>query len=171
MKRAYVLFAMALAIGACSDSNNPVTASDPNVIKFVAQLSPAEETPPISGPEATGKGTANIQLNVTRDAGGNLTSAGMTFDVTLSGFPPTTAISAAHIHPGRTGVPGGVLVSTTLASGEVTMANGAGSFVKSNISVPVAQAQSIMNDPAAFYFNVHSAANPTGVARGQLVRQ
>jgi len=27
-----------------------------------------------------------------------------------------------------------------------------------------------VNNPAAFYFNVHSPTNPGGVARGQLVR-
>lgn len=171
MKRACVLFAMALAIGACSKSDNPVTASDPNVIKFVAQLSPAEETPPITGAEATGKGTANIQLNVVRDAGGNLTSAGITFDVTLSAFPANTPINAAHIHPGRLGAAGGVRVNTGLTPGEVVLTNGSGGFSKANVSLSVADAQSLINDPAAFYFNVHSAANPTGVARGQLVRQ
>jgi hypothetical protein len=170
MKRVCAVAVMvALAIGACSKS--PTTPSNPNIVKFVAQLSPAEETPPVTGAEATGRGTANIQLNLARDAGGNLTSAGMTFEVTLTGFPSTTVINIAHIHPGRTGVAGGVMVNTTLTAGEVVLSNGAGGFTKANISVPVDQAQSILNDPAAFYFNVHSSANGSGVARGQLVRQ
>jgi len=171
MKRVCAIAVMALAIGACSDDSPTAPTNDPNVIKFVAQLSPAEETPPITGPEASGKGTANIQMNVVRDAGGNLTSAGMTFDVTLSGFPANTPINIAHIHPGRLGVAGSVFVNTGLAPGEVVLTSGSGNFTKANISVPVANAQSILNDPAAFYFNVHSTANGGGVARGQLVRQ
>ena len=31
-----------------------------------------------------------------------------------------------------------------------------------------ATAQSILDNPAGFYFNVHTAANPAGVMRGQL---
>ena len=31
--------------------------------------------------------------------------------------------------------------------------------------------QSIIDNPAGFYFNVHSSTNPGGVARGQLVKQ
>src|SRR3954462_11235636 len=84
MKRVCAIAVMALAIGACSDDSPTAPTNDPNIIKFVAQLSPAEETPPITGPEASGKGTANIQLNLVKDAAGNLLTAGMTFDVTLN---------------------------------------------------------------------------------------
>jgi hypothetical protein len=30
--------------------------------------------------------------------------------------------------------------------------------------------QQIINNPSAFYFNVHSPSNPGGFSRGQLVR-
>jgi len=30
--------------------------------------------------------------------------------------------------------------------------------------------QQIINNPAAFYFNVHSPSNPGGFSRGQLAR-
>jgi hypothetical protein len=36
--------------------------------------------------------------------------------------------------------------------------------------VPAAIAQQLLANPAGFYFNVHTLANPSGVARGQLVR-
>jgi hypothetical protein len=36
--------------------------------------------------------------------------------------------------------------------------------------VPVDQANSILANPAGFYLNIHTAANPGGVARGQLTR-
>jgi hypothetical protein len=32
-------------------------------------------------------------------------------------------------------------------------------------------AQQIINNPGAYYFNVHSALTPAGAVRGQLVRQ
>jgi hypothetical protein len=37
--------------------------------------------------------------------------------------------------------------------------------------VPPSLAQQILNTPSDFYFNVHSSLNPSGIARGQLVKQ
>ena len=45
--------------------------------------------------------------------------------------------------------------------------NGAGSFKKS-VSVDSSVAQSIVNNPGGFYFNVHSTANQSGVLRAQM---
>jgi hypothetical protein len=38
------------------------------------------------------------------------------------------------------------------------------------VAVTAEIAQAIMNNPAGFYFNVHSAVNGGGVARGKLTR-
>ncbi len=171
MKRLSVI-ALALGVltagcGSSSSVANPTVSVRP---VFTATLSPASENPPIVGAEASGSGTATVTFDVTKDAAGNVTASTATFAVTLTGFPAGTPINAAHIHPGAAGVNGGVLVSTTLAPGEVVLANGSGSFTKVN-NVDPAVTQNIINNPAGFYFNVHSAVNPGGVARGQLVKQ
>jgi len=62
------------------------------------------------------------------------------------------------------------VVSTTLVAGEVTVTNGVASFTKAGITVLPELAQRILNNPAGFYFNVHSNLNPGGFARGQLNR-
>jgi hypothetical protein len=90
--------------------------------------------------------------------------------ISVTGFPAGTALTASHIHPGATGANGGILVSLGLAAGEVTFATGGGSFTKRGITVTVDQANSILANPAGFYLNIHTAANPGGVARGQLTR-
>jgi hypothetical protein len=59
-------------------------------------------------------------------------------------------------------------VNTGLGSGEVVLSGGAGSFTKNGIAVPPDQAQSIIANPAAYYFNIHSTMNAGGVSRGQL---
>ncbi len=41
----------------------------------------------------------------------------------------------------------------------------------SGINVPTNVAEAIMANPAGYYVNLHSAVNPGGVIRGQLVRQ
>jgi len=63
-----------------------------------------------------------------------------------------------------------VVVNTSLGAGEVTISNGVASFTKANITVDPAVAQRILNNPAGFYFNVHTTLNAGGVARGQLSR-
>ncbi len=170
MKRQSV-FALALGVltASCTSTPSPTNPTVSLRPVFTATLSPASENPPIVGAEAAGSGTATVTLDVTKDAAGNITASTATFVVNLSGFPAGTPINAAHIHPGVTGTNGGVLVSTTLAAGEVVLANGSGSFTKVN-SVDPAVTQNIINNPAGFYFNVHSTLNPGGVARGQLVK-
>jgi CHRD domain-containing protein len=170
MKRSIVAtIALALFAASCgSDSPSSPTATVPT---FTADLRTSNENPPISNAESGGSGNATITFNVTRDASGNITAATATFVVNLSGFPAGTPINIAHIHQAAAGTNGAVVVSTTLAAGEVTLANGTGSFTKSNIAVtPVDLVTQIMNNPAGFYFNAHSTLNPGGVVRGQLVR-
>jgi hypothetical protein len=171
MKRMLVVLGLAATFGACGSDSTTSPSNNQNVAQFTANLLASNEVPPIGGAEANARGAATITFNLTRDAAGALTAATAAFDVSLSGFPSGSVINIAHIHPGRAGVNGGVLVNTTLAPGDVTLnSNGIGQFTKTNIQMTVPTAQSILADPAGFYFNVHTAANPTGVMRGQLTR-
>lgn len=62
----FVLF-VALSASAYSDSPAaPSTTTAPP--KFTAQLSPANEVPPVANADAAGSGTMTLTLNVTRDA-------------------------------------------------------------------------------------------------------
>ena len=151
-----------LTATACSSSSSSSPSS-----------TPANETPPITGAESTGSGTATIDLNVTRDASGTITAQSINFEVNMQGFPSTTIVNIAHIHTGATGVAGPILVSTTLNPGEVVLTNGAGTFTRTGVTggLTAAVAQSFLDNPAGFYFNVHTTANPGGVMRGQLVKQ
>ena len=162
------LTVLGLLTAACGSSNTTNPSAAPVV--FTEQLLPANETSVINGGETSGSGTAQITFTTTKDASGTITSATASFSVSLSGFPSTTNITISHIHVGAVGVPGAIVVNTGLASGDVRLTNGAGSFVKQNISVDPALATQIINNPAGYYFNVHSTANPGGVVRGQLVR-
>jgi hypothetical protein len=174
MKRATALIAvlgfLVAGCGNSSPSTTPTTAADPNKPTFSASLSPASEVPPITNVESTVNGIANITLNVTKDSSGNITTATATFFVTLGGFPATSVINIAHIHEGAVTCACPVVVNTTLAPGQVTVSNGLASFTKDGIAVDPAVAQRIIANPAGFYFNVHTALNSGGVARGTLVK-
>jgi hypothetical protein len=171
MKRVFVLLTALVLAAGCSKTDT-APAADDNRAQFIAQLLTANEVPPIpNAAEAAAAGTAHIDFHLTKDAAGAITAATVDFRVDLTGFPPTSAITAAHIHTGAAGASGGVLVNTTTAPGEVTLTGGVGTFSRINLTVSAANAQAIINNPAGFYFNVHSSANPGGVVRGQLVRQ
>ena len=164
-----VLLGLCLLLGAaaCSDSTAPTNLP----IIMTASLAPANEVPPIANSENTGHGAAQITFNVTRDGTGAVTGGTADFHFQLSGFPSSTTIILAHIHPGAAGVNGGVIVSTGLvAATPVNQVVGVISFSVSGITVTASTLQSIVNNPAGFYFNVHSPTNPGGVARGQLNR-
>jgi hypothetical protein len=158
------------AIGAGCDDNN-VTAPSSAPVVFSALLSPANEIPAVVGAETAGRGAAQIQFNVTRGANGDITAATADFYFQLADFPAGTTVVGAHIHPAPAGVTGPVTISTGLtATNTRTLSNGTAEFSFSGIPVDPALAQAILNNPAGYYFNVHSPQNTGGFARGQLTR-
>ncbi|HEY7290625.1 MAG TPA: CHRD domain-containing protein [Vicinamibacterales bacterium] len=173
MKRlSLVILGLSLTAVSCSSNSNPTNPVDPNTPTFTATLMPANEVPPVSNAENTGSGNVTVTFQVTRDSAGNITAGTATFVVTLQGFPPNTPINIAHIHQAPAGSNGQIVFSTQLTQGEVTLANGGGSFTKAGVppSGGLEIMNAIINNPSGFYFNVHSTLNPAGVARGQLVR-
>jgi len=171
MKRLFVLLSALVLVAGCSSDSDTAPAADDNRAQFTATLLTANEVPAIPNPaEAAATGTAHIDFHLVKDAAGAITSATVDFRVDLANFPSTSAITAAHIHPGAAGTSGGVLVTADVAAGQVTLTNGVGTFSRINLPISAANAQAIINNPPGFYFNVHTTANPGGVIRGQLVK-
>jgi hypothetical protein len=169
MKRSsLLLLALGFFVAGCgSSSTSPTTPTNPT---FSTTLSPANEVPPVTNAESTVTGTANITLVTTKDGAGNVTAATATFVVNLSGFPAGSTVNIAHIHEGGTTCACPVVVNTTLVPGDVTIAGGTATFTKAGITVAPEVAQRLLANPAGFYFNVHTALNAGGVARGVLAR-
>jgi len=172
MKRLpYLIAVLAVLAAGCSKDNPTTPAVDDTHFQYKATLLPANEVPAIAGAESVGSGVATIDFALTRDAAGAITAGTANFRVDVTGFPATTEIRLAHIHPGAAGVNGSVLVDTGTAAGQVVLTNGAVTFSRLNIVMTAVQATQIVNNPPGYYFNVHTAANPGGVMRGQLVKQ
>jgi hypothetical protein len=168
------MLAMVLAVvgAAACDDDNPAGPSNSGPIVFTAQLSAAAEAPnPISNSESAGVGTATITFVVPRDSSGNITGDG-TWNVqaTLSGLTADTTIRLAHIHTGASGVAGPVFVNTGLSAATEIRVPGSATINLQNIPIFQSQAAAVVGNPAGHYFNMHSALNPGGVVRGQLVR-
>ncbi|HTI41080.1 MAG TPA: CHRD domain-containing protein [Vicinamibacterales bacterium] len=156
-------------LAACDD--NETTAPSAAPVVFSAALQPANEVPPVAGSESTGHGSVQVQFDLTRDAGGAITGATATFYFQLSGYPAGTTIVGAHIHPAPAGINGPVIISTGLATANTrVLDDGSGEFTFRGVIADPAVVQQIINNPAAFYFNVHSPSNPGGFSRGQLTR-
>ena len=168
-----MVLAAAAAVAMCGGSDTPTGPSNTGPLVFTATLSGTNEVPPIAGAEAGGRGTATVTINVPRDASGNPTGGGTTnFSAQLSGLPGGTPIRLGHIHESPAGVNGGVVVDTGLtpAAPQVLDGSGAGNLVFNDRAIPADVAQRIYANPAGFYVNFHSNANPGGVVRGQLTR-
>jgi hypothetical protein len=160
--------AIAVAFGAAAcDDDNPSDPSD-ETYKFRADLTTANEVPPVTNEESGASGTANITLNVTRNDAGTITAATADFQVQLANFPDATPITAAHIHTGTAGNNGPFVVNLELNPGEITLGNGNGTVTKNGIVVSVDVANALIANPASFYFNAHTQLNPGGAVRGQL---
>lgn len=177
MKR-LIIGAMVLAAGLgaarCGDDdNNPTGPSNTGPIVFSVQMSAANEVPPVTNSESGGRGTATITFNVPRDTAGVPSGPGTAvFNVQLSGFPAPSAAVAAHIHPGAAGVNGSPLVNLGLtAAAPVALPDGTATISITVPNLTQTDATAIYNNPAGYYFNVHTPVNPGGAVRGQLVRQ
>ena len=154
---------------ACDD--NDTTAPSAAPIVFSASLSPSNEVPPVSNAESAGHGAVQVQFDVTRDAAGAITGATATMYFQLTGYPAGTVIQGAHIHPAPAGTNGPVILGTPLtAANTVNLPSGTGDFTFRGLIADPALVQGIINNPAAYYFNVHSPTNPGGFSRGQLTR-
>ncbi len=166
-----VAVAAILVVAAACGSDSPTSPSAGPIV-FTAQLSAQNEVPPISNAESGAVGSVTITLDVQRDASDAITSATASFSASLLGFPAGSTAILAHVHEGGSGVAGGVRVNTGLsAASGIPMPNGTGVLSVSGVNVPANIANSIVANPAGFYFNVHTPLNPGGAVRGQLVRQ
>ena len=171
MKRVAILMAV-LALAAACDDDSPTQPSNTGPIVFTAQLSAANEVPPVTNAESTARGTTTITFNVPRDSAGAITGGGnATFGVQLNSFPASSAaVVAAHIHPGAAGVNGNPLVNLNVsAAAPIVLTNGAAN-VSITVAISQADATAITAAPANYYFNVHTprirAARRAGRWRG-----
>jgi hypothetical protein len=169
MYRYFVLILSLSIFGVgCAGSPAGPTQGARTTATFTVPLSFANEVPAITNADSGSGGTAIIAVTATKDASGTITSATANFQITVTGFPAGTIVTDAHIHNGSAGSNAGVYVSIGLSSGELAITNGAGTITKNGINVPADRAAAILADPAAHYFNVHTALNPNGAIRGQL---
>lgn len=85
----------------------------------------------------------------------------ISFNIVLSNFAVTDTIKAAHIHLGNPVNNGGVVVGFVITATAGTM-EGKATNVRQTL------VDSLKNNTAEFYVNIHTAQFPGGLARGQV---
>ena len=85
----------------------------------------------------------------------------ISFNIVLSNFTVTDTIKAAHIHLGNPVNNGGVVVGFVVTATAGTM-EGKATNVRQTL------VDSLKNNTAEFYVNIHTAQFPGGLARGQV---
>jgi hypothetical protein len=171
--RRLAMFALVLAVAApaCDDDNNPTDQP----ILFTATLATNNEVPaiPSSSAEVGGTGSVIVSFTGPRDGSGNFTGdTTANFQFNVSNFPAGTVLRGAHIHQAAAGVNGSIVVDTGLSQTNThTLTTGSDQLNRpATQGVTQTLSNSIVSNPAGFYFNVHSNTHPGGVIRGQLTR-
>ncbi|HYE01402.1 MAG TPA: CHRD domain-containing protein [Alphaproteobacteria bacterium] len=153
LKLAAALVAAAVLAGCAQTAEQkpaaPAAAAQPAGQKFTAQLSGAQEVPPVPGSAA---GSADVTYNPSTKI--------LTWKVSMTGL--SGEAQAAHFHgPAGPGQNAGVMLP--LAPKGMKLGN------------PIQGSAELKDDVAKalqagqLYINIHTAANPNGELRGQVV--
>src|SRR5262245_37924129 len=139
--RTKLFLSLASAVSVCLAAG----AANAAVTKYVATFTGAQETPSV---KTAATGTASLDFDdTTRKLTGTVTFTGINND----------DVNGQHIHKGACGVPGGpVVILPAPASQMITV----------NVTLTPADATSLATGD--LYINIHTAANPDGIIRGQL---
>lgn len=127
------------------------TASPAAELSTTVSLMGSSEVPPVTT-DATG--TATVTLSAARDM--------VTVSATVSGLSGEATM--AHFHRGATGVSGPVVKDITVSGNTLTA-----TWRTSDATQPLTAEllQALLN--GELYINVHTAANPNGEIRGQVM--
>lgn len=148
-------------------------AQSAETLFFLADMRGANESPAV---DTRSSGSAVLFVHVMKDAEGRVTSGTVDFNVTAQFAETSGSVVGLHIHRGAAGVNGPVTVDSGI-SGAAAIAVSAGrTLIARSGNVPASNTAGVdtlaglLADPNGYYVNLHTAANPGGLFRGQLHR-
>jgi hypothetical protein len=156
MRRRLAILSVAVAALAVLLAPTATFAVDPPKAAFGGPLDGSQEAPSPVATSATGEGTVVISAD----------ESTITYIVEYSGL--SGAVVAAHIHVGGAGVAGGVILPLTAGPSPMVGTLTATNFTASGAITTFAEAVAAIK-AGGTYFNLHTAANPGGEIRGQIV--
>lgn len=130
------------------------------VKKFVTNISPANEVPPVTGSAATGSGKAILKSSCCQGA--------LKFKFCVTGL--SSGVTGVHFHQAPAGSNGSIVRNLSYCFDPITnTVKIAGVWSSCDLVEPLTPTliQALLSNN--IYVNVHSVNNPSGEARGQLV--
>jgi hypothetical protein len=146
-----------------------------NVQVFFNRMIGAEETPPVN---LSAFATEMTYVRADRDSTGNVVGGAVSFNANYNmGFGPVTFVGF-HIHNGKFAVPAGVVISTGIGGGalSITDDDGIGSInrevqIDPSNSTAFDSLRGLVESPELYYVNLHTTEFPSGIVRAQLERE
>lgn len=140
-----------LALTAVASVTSALAAVSPGEgAPLVTTLKGSNEAPPANDPQASG--TALVRLNPGQGT--------VCFDISWSDVPGM--VQHAHIHKAAAGASGPVAVPLFTGNFSGTASD------SGCVNADRALIDAIIQDPSAYYVNIHSTVYPAGAGRGQL---
>jgi hypothetical protein len=145
-----------------------------NVYVFFNQMTQAEENPPTG---VNGFADSMTYVRIDRDSTGNVVGGAVSFNVHAHQMDAGTTFTGLHIHNGKVGVNGPVVINTGLsATNTVTADAGGDSSISREIEIRPADSafdflRGLVENPENYYVNIHTTQFPGGVVRSQLARE
>jgi hypothetical protein len=148
---------------------SPAFSQSSQTFYVKAKMSPDNEIPAIAGLTATG--SARARLTVNRDAGGNVISGAVTFDVSYQMGRPVT-LTGFHIHSGAVDANGPVVINSSLTSTPEPDGSGSLTFTRNlTAAAELTALAGLSTTPHLYYINLHTTDNPGGEIRGQCTTE
>jgi hypothetical protein len=148
---------------------NEVFSQSSQTFYVKAKMSPDNEIPAIPGLSATG--SARARLTVNRDAGGNVISGAVTFDVSYQMGRPVT-LTGFHIHNGAVDQNGPVVINSSLTSTPDPDGVGSLTFTRNlTTAAELTALAGLSTTPHLYYINLHTTDNSGGEIRGQCTSE
>jgi uncharacterized protein (TIGR03437 family) len=136
---------------------------------FNVTMAPANEVPAVTGIDATAP--SDVVIRTVRGPDGSIVAGVTEFDVNCR-FPAQNEFTGLHIHNGAASVNGPVIISSGLSgAASVKTDTGFGNIYRTvtvSDDAGLATLNGLVSKPQNYYVNIHTPANPGGVARSQL---
>lgn len=178
MRRCVAVLSAVLLLGACADEDDPTidTSGSPaaattssgtaataaaagDVLADGAVALSASLTGEAAHPGPGGDGQGSFAGTLTMVDGDREDGVELCYELQVEGL--SKAPAAAHVHRGTAGEAGEVILPlATPRDGSATGCE----------ELPAGDAALVLEDPSAFYVNVHTDDHPDGAVRGQLAR-
>jgi hypothetical protein len=132
---------------------------------FKLNLRGSQEVP--QNKDQKGSAVGSVTFDLTRSSAGAITSGDVIFSFNYSFASPST-VTGLHIHQAAKNATGPVVIGAVLSANDTADADGVGNITSVVTGTSPATLQAILDNPRAYYVNLHTPTHPNGALREQM---